>query len=1446
MQMKTTIMKRWKYALALLLIMPYFYVAAQSGNLPKTFPLEENFEGEVFPPANWSVYDVDGLGFNWNASEFYNHTTDGLKSAYHGFISGLQDGWLVTPQMSLPAEETTVIALWNFTVDPFYYGKNSILISTGSGDPADNDFVELWTPVEVSDSWSQVVLSLASYAGQDVYIGFRYEGDYAHGWAIDDVYVGSDFNTDPVIAVSPMVVNANVPINGSVLKNLIISNTGVDALNYSLTYSYLGGAEGWLTVEPLSGSINGGTNLVHVLTFNPLGLELGDYQAEITIASNDPETPEVIIPVNITVLGPATVGVDVMVPAYTFPVDISENGEYVAISPFGGGGWVWSKTNGLMTITGDNHSVNAVAENGIIAGTNRNPDFNSGGINVYMAGYWHPETQEWTYLGVNPEIGEPTSSDYNSAWGMSADGSVIVGMQYLPNYQYRAFKWTQAGGYEMIGNLYNGGNRPNGISNDGSVVYGWADLPSASRSPVIWYNNEMIQIAPTQNGEAFAASSDGYYVAGAAASQGFLWDKTGNTVFFDNTLNAGGISPVAVGDDGTVFGYTAEGWPPFPDSRRAFVRTPDGQMTTFNEYAMGRGMFDANDWLFYSINGITPDGNKFIGAGITPENQTISFLIDFGAEIPSIQIMPLSLEEALEFGNQSQQMLTIQNAGNGTLEYEMTIHYQNATSKANPITVEEGSTKVDIQIDLHKSKTNGGDLSSERQRDVFTLSYDGDNIDAIGLVQGGTFYTAVRFPSELTTAFTDAIINDINVYINDIPTSSELIIWGPGTTTTPGDIIYQQAFSAAAESWNTIVLNTPLIVNGNDLWIGVEYVHDANFFVAGIDGGPVNPNGDFISQDMIAWDRLSDFGFNNNWNIRANLTLGNGTWLSLEPVEGQIPGESSAEIDVTFTANVDAGNYHANIIVTSNAPNQPLLYVPVNLEVTGEGNICYPSPRNLTDVVNGGDVVLSWQEPDLGGGGGGEDFVEDFEAGTLPTGWLSLDVDGDGYVWDNTAIEFWDMEPHTGLYCMYSASYRNFVGPLTPNNWLITPSISISSESELKFWVSAQDPAWSQEQYYVRVSTTGTAVADFTETIHSAITPIAWTEIVLDLSAYAGQSVYIAFVHADVTDMFSVKIDDVTVTNTVTKAAYTAPVAKGESNEIFFRTTGMSQSEIDARLNPQVTYVYGETAETTTIGGGGTGCPHGELLGYNVYRDGVVIGNTVASVLTFMQSNVAPGNYTYGVSAVYGQPYPGESEIVTTNVSVTAPAITTNPSELYHYFFASGDEATKQLTVGNTGNGALNWTATIEFVNGANWLGLSPVSGTVAPGGSQNMNVSFNSTGLPIGVYNANILIASNDPATPVKTVPVIMDIAVGVDENPMSAITVYPVPARSELNINLVEGVKIVRMFNFMGQVVIESSINGESTKTFSLDGLRSGAYTLQFINAEGRTFNKNIVIAM
>ena len=73
-------------------------------------------------------------------------------------------------------------------------------------------------------------------------------------------------------------------------------------------------------------------------------------------------------------------------------------------------------------------------------------------------------------------------------------------------------------------------------------------------------------------------------------------------------------------------------------------------------------------------------------------------------------------------------------------------------------------------------------------------------------------------------------------------------------------------------------------------------------------------------------------------------------------------------------------------------------------------------------------------------------FSEDFEGGAL-TGWTTIDNDGDGFNWDNSA-NIGSFTAHTGSYCATSASWDagNSVA-LTPDNWLLSPAIDLSSAS---------------------------------------------------------------------------------------------------------------------------------------------------------------------------------------------------------------------------------------------------------------------------------------------------------------------------------------------------------------------------------------------------------------
>jgi hypothetical protein len=156
-----------------------------------TFPWTESFDGTTFPPTDWTRNDVDGDGVNWARNTTTTYIHSGAGSAYHNYSAAVpepgQDGWLVTPPIQLPATGVGVLSWWNYNLYPTYMYYNGLWINNAS--PTDPNWVELWHQTAASQAWTQKVIGLADYAGQQVYFGFKYAGYDAEVWYIDDVNV---------------------------------------------------------------------------------------------------------------------------------------------------------------------------------------------------------------------------------------------------------------------------------------------------------------------------------------------------------------------------------------------------------------------------------------------------------------------------------------------------------------------------------------------------------------------------------------------------------------------------------------------------------------------------------------------------------------------------------------------------------------------------------------------------------------------------------------------------------------------------------------------------------------------------------------------------------------------------------------------------------------------------------------------------------------------------------------------------------------------------------------------------------------------------------------------------------------------------------------------------------------------------------------------------------
>ena len=62
------------------------------------------------------------------------------------------------------------------------------------------------------------------------------------------------------------------------------------------------------------------------------------------------------------------------------------------------------------------------------------------------------------------------------------------------------------------------------------------------------------------------------------------------------------------------------------------------------------------------------------------------------------------------------------------------------------------------------------------------------------------------------------------------------------------------------------------------------------------------------------------------------------------------------------------------------------------------------------------------------------------------------------------------------------------------------------------------------------------------------------------------------------------------------------------------------------------------------------------------------------------------------------------------------------------------------------------------------WLSVAPINGTIAPAGMTTVDVTCDSTGLAVGLYEAVVCVFSNDPDEPLVPVPTTLEVLIPVE----------------------------------------------------------------------------------
>ncbi|MEJ5308968.1 MAG: carboxypeptidase regulatory-like domain-containing protein [Anaerolineae bacterium] len=163
--------------------------------------LNEGFEG-TFPPAGWTLFESQADDPGWLQSATAH---SGSGSAWHNDdnLAASSDAWLISPQVSVPASGA-MLSFWerDFYSLGSYYVYHGVLVTTDANpDPGTATYTELYSG-DVGTTWAENTLDLSAYAGQNIYIAFRYSGDYADEWYVDDVLVTGESASLTVVPVS--------------------------------------------------------------------------------------------------------------------------------------------------------------------------------------------------------------------------------------------------------------------------------------------------------------------------------------------------------------------------------------------------------------------------------------------------------------------------------------------------------------------------------------------------------------------------------------------------------------------------------------------------------------------------------------------------------------------------------------------------------------------------------------------------------------------------------------------------------------------------------------------------------------------------------------------------------------------------------------------------------------------------------------------------------------------------------------------------------------------------------------------------------------------------------------------------------------------------------------------------------------------------------------------
>jgi len=284
------------------------------------------------------------------------------------------------------------------------------------------------------------------------------------------------------------------------------------------------------------------------------------------------------------------------------------------------------------------------------------------------------------------------------------------------------------------------------------------------------------------------------------------------------------------------------------------------------------------------------------------------------------------------------------------------------------------STSITKPITITNSGTSIGEYSTQILFDFapipgttnYNISYTSDFNEIAGYVgySNGPHVVeiAAKYPSSKYCDKLGTYITKVSYFVSGWSQDDKLTarVYGGGTYNKPGKILAQKTITSPLYmDWNDITLDTPVLLDGQDIWVAFEFVQPVGAHLMSYDDGIAIENSNWERVNGGNWSQLlaldEPIGC---WMIQAYTkgTTVPGCWLSLS---GDSHGTVKAGKTATYNAvlnptGLNYGYYPATInILTNDTVNGPLFQIPTSFVVlpTIPTPILTVNPTSINETV---------------------------------------------------------------------------------------------------------------------------------------------------------------------------------------------------------------------------------------------------------------------------------------------------------------------------------------------------------------------------------------------------------------------------------------------------------------------------------------------------------------